>query len=153
MTLRIAKAGIDDPDVRALATLHQQNMHAVSPPGTDFALDVSGLSSPDITIVGAWDDGVLIAIGALKTLGNNHAELKSMRTHPDHTGKGAARGILQELIEIARASGVTRLSLETGTSAAFQPAVRLYTTRGFVAGEGFAEYANGPHNQCYHLTL
>ena len=153
MTLQVGKVSIEDPDVRALATLHQQNMHAVSPPGTDFALDVSGLSSPDITIVGAWDNGELIAIGALKTLGKNHAELKSMRTHPGHTGKGAARGILQELIEIARVSGVTRLSLETGTSAAFQPAVRLYTTRGFVAGEGFAEYVNGPHNQCYHLTL
>ncbi|MEC8772878.1 MAG: N-acetyltransferase, partial [Pseudomonadota bacterium] len=58
-----------------------------------------------------------------------------------------------KLIAIARSDGLARLSLETGTNDRFAPAIALYTRRGFVAGEAFAHYANGPHNQCYHLEL
>ena len=76
-----------------------------------------------------------------------------MRTHSDHLGHGIARAILEELIAIARSDGLAQLSLETGTNERFAPAIALYPRRGFVAGEAFAHYANGPHNQCYHLEL
>ena len=153
MSLRIAPADIADPGVRGMIEYHQRDMLKVSPPGTSFALDVSGLSGPEVTLLGAWEGDTLIAIGALKRLANGSAELKSMRTHPDHLGKGAARAILEALIAAARTQGVTRLSLETGTSRDFLPAIGLYTARGFAPGEGFADYENGPHNQCYHLAL
>jgi len=151
--MRVALADIADPCVRELAAYHQQDMHRASPPGTDFALDVSGLEKPGITIIGAWEGDTLIAMGALKRLAGGQAELKSMRTHPDHLGKGAASAILEALIAMAAEEGTERLSLETGTAEAFQPAIKLYTKRGFAAGEDFAQYVNGPHNQCYHLDL
>ncbi len=94
-----------------------------------------------------------MGIGALKRLCDGTAELKSMRTLPKFLGRGVARAILGGLITLARAEGFARLSLETGTSEEFQPAVTLYTRHGFVAGEAFSEYTNGPHNQCYHLAL
>ena len=106
-----------------------------------------------MTLLGAWVDDVLVGIGAMKRLSANSAELKSMRTHSDHLGRGVASAILEELIAIARADGLARLSLETGTNERFAPAVALYAKRGFIAGEAFAHYANGPHNQCYHLEL
>ncbi len=151
--MRIGQADLGDPEVRALIEYHQRDMLAASPPGTSFALDVSGLSGPDVTLLGAWLDEVLVGIGAMKRLTPRAAELKSMRTHPDYLGKGVARAILENLIEAARAQDVERLSLETGTSALFAPAIGLYTSHGFEPGDAFAEYENGPHNQCYHLTL
>ena len=151
--IRVAAASLEDPQVRALIAFHQQDMHEISPPGTSFALDLSGLSTSDVSVLGAWDGEELLAIGALKRLGDGTAELKSMRTLPQHLGKGAAKAILAELIAMARGEGLQRLSLETGTSSEFEPAIALYTKRGFVVGDAFADYVNGPHNQCYHLEL
>ena len=151
--MRVAHASLDDPAVRQMVEYHQRDAQSLSPPGSSFALDVSGLSGPSITVLGAWEGDLLIAIGALKRLSASHAELKSMRTHPDHLGKGAAKAILKALTEIARSEGIEQLSLETGTGEAFTPAKALYTGFGFAPGEAFSDYVNGPHNQCWHLGL
>jgi len=151
--MRIAPADLADQAVRDMIAFHQRDMLAVSPPGTSFALDVSGLSGPEVTLLGAWEGDRLVGIGAMKRLSPSSAELKSMRTHPDRLGKGIARAILEALIDAARAQGMGRLSLETGTSAEFAPAIGLYRKRGFSPGEPFSDYENGPHNQCYHLEL
>jgi putative acetyltransferase len=151
--IEIRPASLTDEQVCQLIAFHQRDMKVMSPPGTSFALDLSGLTGPEVTVIGAWEGETLIAIGALKRLGDRTAELKSMRTLPAHLGKGAARSILKELIAISRAEGLRRLSLETGTSAEFLPAITLYQRHGFVRAEAFADYANGPHNQCYHLDM
>lgn len=151
--MRIAEASIADPAVRTIIEMHQRDMADVSPPGTSFALDVSGFSGPEVTLFGAWIDGRLAGIGAMKRLAKGEAEIKSMRTDPAFLGRGVARAILEAIIAMARSEGVGRLSLETGTSKEFAPAIGLYMQRGFTPGEAFAGYANGPHNQCYHLPL
>ena len=151
--MEIRPASIDDAQVRALIAFHQQDMEAMSPPGTSWALDLSGLSGPSVTVLGAWEGETLIGIGALKRLGDSSAELKSMRTLPEFLGKGVARAILADLIALSREEGYRRLSLETGTSEDFRPAIALYLKHGFAAGEAFSDYENGPHNQCYHLDL
>ena len=151
--MRIGEASLADPAVREMIAFHQQDMEEMSPPGTSFALDLSGLSGPEVTVLGAWEEDELVAIGALKRLAPGHAELKSMRTRPEHLGKGIAKAVLEALIAVSRAEGIEVLSLETGTSAEFEPAIRLYSKYGFVRGEAFADYVNGPHNQCYHLPL
>ncbi|WP_226698785.1 GNAT family N-acetyltransferase [Qipengyuania gaetbuli] len=151
--MRIAEASLADPAVRDLIAFHQQDMEAMSPPGTSFALDLSGLSGAETTVLGAWEGEELVAIGALKRLGSGQAELKSMRTRPKHLGKGIAKAVLEALIDLSRAERIARLSLETGTSDEFVPAIGLYTKYGFERGDAFADYVNGPHNQCYHLPL
>ena len=151
--IRIAQADLTDPEVRDLIAYHQRDMQEISPPGTSFALDLSGLSGADVTLLGGWKDDRLVTIGALKRLGNGVAELKSMRTLPDYLGRGYGTAMLDALIELARSEGVVRLSLETGTSTDFAAAIALYSRKGFVAGDRFAGYVNGPHNQCYHLNL
>ncbi|MEZ5679786.1 MAG: GNAT family N-acetyltransferase [Erythrobacter sp.] len=153
MSARIETAMLSDPDVQAMIAFHQQDMQDISPPGTSFALDLSGLSGPEVTVLGAREGEELAAIGALKRLGPHHAELKSMRTRPEHLGKGMAKAILEALIALARSEGISRLSLETGTSGDFEPAIGLYTKYGFTRGEAFSDYVNGPANQCYHLDL
>jgi putative acetyltransferase len=151
--MRVGKASLADEQVRDLLEAHQRNMYEISPPGTSFALDLSGLSAPEISLFGAWEEEVLIAVGALKRLSPKLAEIKSMRTHAGHLGKGAARAVLNLILETARSEGIACVSLEAGTSDDFMPAIRLYQSSGFQPGDAFADYANGPHNQCYHLEL
>ncbi|NNC52517.1 MAG: GNAT family N-acetyltransferase [Erythrobacter sp.] len=151
--IRIEPASLDDQEVRAIIAFHQQDMEEMSPPGTSWALDLSGLSDPSVTVLGAWEDDTLLGIGAIKRFGDGTAELKSMRTLPAHLGKGVAKALLAQLIALSRSEGLHRLSLETGTSEEFLPAISLYTKHGFSKGETFSEYENGPHNQCYHLDL
>ncbi|MXP27028.1 GNAT family N-acetyltransferase [Altererythrobacter indicus] len=136
-----------------LLALHLAGMQGNSPAENVFALDVSGLKVPEITVWTAWADGRVAAVGALKMLGDGTAEVKSMRTHPVFLRKGAASAILDTIIAEASARGLTRLSLETGSGEAFEPALALYRRRGFANGEAFADYEASAFNQFLHLDL
>lgn len=136
-----------------LLRLHLEGMHAESPPGSVFALDLSGLRSPGVTVWTAWIGDEVAGIGALRDLGDRTGELKSMRTHPAFLRRGVASALLQHIIGVARARGMTRLSLETGSGPAFEPALALYRRRGFVDGEAFAHYERSAFNRFLHLQL
>ena len=139
--------------VRALLALHLSGMHANSPPGHVFALDLSGLKVPNVSVWTAWRGDALAGIGALKELGDGVGEIKSMRTHPDHLRQGVGAAILDHIVTVARARRLRRLSLETGTGPAFEPALALYRKRGFANGEPFGDYEQSDFNQMLHLTL
>lgn len=138
---------------RALLTLHLAGMHANSPAGHVFALDLSGLKAPGVTVWSAWDGEAIAGIGALKLLDDGGGEVKSMRTHPDHLRRGVAAALLEHIIAAARTAGCRRLSLETGSGRSFDAALALYRRRGFVDGEAFGEYARSDFNQFLHLPL
>jgi putative acetyltransferase len=141
-----------DP-VRALLALHLAGMRADSPPGLSFALDLSGLQAPGVTVWTAWDGDVLLGVGALKALGDGSGEIKSMRTDPAHLRKGVGAAMLEHIIGAARSLGLRRLSLETGAGPAFEAALALYRKRGFEPGPAFADYQPSPFNQFFHLDL
>ncbi len=136
-----------------LLRLHLAGMHANTPAGHVFALDLSGLRAPGVTAWSAWKGETVCGIGALKRLDAGSGEVKSMRTHPDHLRRGVGAAILEHIITEARARGFKRLSLETGQGPAFEPALALYRRRGFVDGEAFADYVRSPFNQFLHLEL
>jgi putative acetyltransferase len=118
-----------------------------------FALDLSGLCVPEVTVWSAWHGQAILGIGALKELGDSAGEIKSMRTHPDHLRKGVATALLEYMIGEARKRGLRRLSLETGSGPAFEPALSLYRKRGFTDGEAFANYERSSFNQFLHMEL
>lgn len=151
--LTIRRDDLSGEAVRDLVALHLSGMHANSPPGHVFALDLSGLTAPEVTFWSAWDGEAIAGMGALKALGDGTGELKSMRTHPDHLRKGVATALLEHIVGEARARGYRRLSLETGRGPAFETALALYRRRGFADGEAFGDYAPSPHNQLLHLPL
>ncbi len=138
---------------RTLLALHLAGMQAGSPPGSVFALDLSGLRAPGITVWTVREGEEVVGVGALKVLGDGTGELKSMRTHPDHLRRGVAALLLGHLVAEAKARGLTRLSLETGSGPLFDPALSLYRSRGFVDGEPFSDYARSSFNQFLHLPL
>ena len=128
-------------------------MHSASPPGHVFALDLSGLTAPDVTAWSAWDGEGIAGIAALRLLGDGGGELKSMRTHPEHLRRGVAAALLDHIIAAARTQGLRRLSLETGSGPDFEPALALYLRRGFAEGEAFGEYRATAFNRFFHLAL
>ena len=138
---------------RALLAYHLEQAHANSPPGSVYALDLSGLLVPEVTVWTAWRSEALMGVGALKALGDGTGELKSMRTHPDRLRQGVASVLLEHIIREAQGRGYRRLSLETGSGAAFEAALALYRKRGFADGEAFAGYERSAFNQFLHLPL
>jgi putative acetyltransferase len=153
VSLTIGEDDLSSTGTRALLALHLAGMHGHSPPGHVFALDLSGLKAPGVTVWTARDGDAVAGIAALKALGRGAGEIKSMRTHPEHLRKGAAAALLDHIIHEARRRGLTRLSLETGSGAAFEPALALYRSRGFVSGEAFGDYVASDFNQFLHLRL
>jgi putative acetyltransferase len=151
--MEIRAGNFDNPGVKALLEYHLRGMHANSPPGHVFALDWSGLQKPEISFYAGWSDGVPVVIGALKDLGDGSGEVKSMRAAEGHSGKGHGETMLLHIIEQARARGFRRLSLETGSGPAFDPAVSLYRKHGFVEGGEFGGYVKSDFNRLFHLAL
>ncbi len=149
----IREDDLSGDQTRALLALHLAGMHANSPPGGVFALDLSGLQIPEVTVWTAWRGSRIASVGALKMLQDDTAEVKSMRTHPDFLRSGAASAILERIITVAKARDVRRLSLETGSGPAFEAALALYRRRGFVNGGPFSDYEKSAFNQFLHLAL
>ena len=152
-TFAIREDDLSSAATRALLRLHLEGMHATSPPGSVFALDLAGLRASGVTVWTAWIGDAVAGIGALKDLGDRTGEIKSMRTHPDFLRRGIASALLEHIIDVARTLGMTRLSLETGSGPSFEPALALYRRRGFVDGDEFAQYKRSPFNQFLHLGL
>ena len=117
-----------------------------SPPESVHALDIEALRKPEITFWTVWEDGELLGCGALKELDSEHGEIKSMRTSSVHLKRGVATTLLNHILEEARRRCYKRLSLETGSMEAFEPARRLYAGFGFRYCEPFAEYVEDPYS-------
>lgn len=145
----------DDPeraDVLALLEEHLSDMYAQSPPGSVHALDPGALKQPGLSFWSARDEnGRLLGCAALKQLDPGHAEVKSMRTPRALRRQGAGRALLRHIIAEARARACRRLSLETGSMPAFEPARRLYASAGFIPCAPFGGYPEDP-NSCF-MTL
>lgn len=151
--IEIREDDLSSEVVRDLLAYHLEGMRGSSPPEFSFALDLSGLKAPGITVWTAWRNGSLAGVGALKDHGGGLGELKSMRTHPDHLRQGVGRLLLEHIIGAARARGMRRLSLETGSGPLFEAALALYRKRGFRDGEAFAEYVPSAFNQFLHMDV
>ncbi len=151
--MHIEPANLTDPRVIELIRLHLAGMHSSSPPGHSFALDASGLSTPDVSLYVALEGGAVAGMGALKSLGPHAGEIQSMRTSPAFLRRGVGAAILEHIITEANRRGYERLSLETGTGEAFEPALALYRKRGFKPGPAFGGYVASEFNQFLHLSL
>lgn len=138
-------------DIKNLLIEHLKDMHLNSPAESVHALTLEQLRQPQITFWSAWEGKDLLGCGALKELDLEHGEVKSMRTSSMHLRKGVAKQLLQHIIVAAKSRGYRRLSLETGSRDAFEPARRLYKCFGFQYCKPFAEYNEDPN--CVYMTM
>ena len=153
-TWTLREGGLDHPEVAALLRLHLESLAGLSPPESVHALDQAGLAAPGIGFWTAWDGAELLGCGALKALAGGDAEIKSMRTAPDHLRSGVASSLLQHIVAEARARGYRRLYLETGSGPAFEAAHACYLSFGFSECGAFADYLRGdPNSRFMSLEL
>jgi putative acetyltransferase len=137
---------LNGSEIHKLLQEHLQSMSLLSPPESVHALDIEALRKPDITFWTVWENDELLGCGALKELDSQHAEIKSMRTSSSHLRRGIAKHLLNHIIEEAKRRGYSRLSLETGSMEAFEPARKLYANSGFTYCEPFADYIEDPYS-------
>ncbi|MGW5318388.1 GNAT family N-acetyltransferase [Nocardia thailandica] len=140
---------VDDllgPEVEEFLQEHIDEMRSISPPESKHALDLAGLRVPEVTFWTMWSDEVLLGCGALKDLGDGHAEIKSMRTSRGHKRQGLGSRLLSHMLAHARERGFGRISLETGAQDFFEPARRLYAKHGFEFCGPFGAYREDPNS-------
>jgi putative acetyltransferase len=101
----------------------------------------------------AWSGEHPLAMGDYKPLGDGEGEIKSMFASPEARGTGVAAAILERILDHARAAGLTRLSLETGSRDASAAARRLYARHGFRPCPPFGDYAPDPMSVFMTRTL
>lgn len=150
---RIVEDDLRGSEIRALLELHFRGMLDNSPAGSTHFLDIDGLRQPDVTFWSIWDGESLAGCGAMKEHDATLGELKSMRTDPAHLGRGVGRSLLTHIVDVARDRGYERVSLETGSSPAFDAALHLYESFGFVACGPFADYAESEFSRFFTLEL
>ncbi len=140
LTSTVAAALIDALNVELLARYPE-------PGATHFSLDPTEVAPGNGIFVVARFQGRPVGCGALRRvresalvreLGPQVGELKRMYVAPDVRGKGIGRALLDRLEAEARAIGLTRLVLETGTRQG--EALALYQRAGFTAIPAYGEY-------------
>jgi putative acetyltransferase len=151
--MRIIEGDFSDPRVVDLVHTHLSRARAETAEGSAHALDLGGLGAADISFWTIWESDVLRGCGALKQLSPEHGEVKSMFTAPTQRRHGAGSAMLRHIIATARARGMSRLSLETGSWDYFRPAHAFYGNHGFAACEPFADYAPDPNSLFLSLDL
>lgn len=144
---------LDHGDVRALLARHFAEMRAGSPPEACHVLPIGGLKVPEIRFFTLREGGALLGCGALKRLEPGHGEIKSMRTANEALGRGVGKVLLDHLVATARSEGMTRLSLETGSTDQFAAAIRLYEKEGFERTGPFGGYADTPFTRLFTRTI
>ena len=146
MTIEITPTDPRDPALDLLFDRHVAAMHADTPPESIHMLPRASLVHPDIAFLALREGGRALAMGALKRLDVDHGELKSMHVLAEARGRGLSRLLLGALIDRARAQGIARLSLETGSQPGFAAARALYARAGFAECPPFGSYRPDPNS-------
>lgn len=140
----IARAPLGAAVSRALIAALDAELSALYPePGANhFRLDPVEVADGQGAFLVVYRGGAAVGCGALRLLDPETAELKRMYVAPAARGTGLGRRLVAALEAEARALGVRRLVLETGTRQA--AALALYAATGFRPIPLFGEYRLSP---------
>lgn len=152
--MRIAREDPTGADLADLHARHTAQMHFDTPPGSIHMLPASALTAAGIAFYVMRDGGgAPVGMGAWKRLDADHAEIKSMHILSELRGRGLARQMLDHLVAEARAAGIARLSLETGSQPSFAAARALYARAGFEECPPFEGYGPDPMSTFMTRTI
>jgi putative acetyltransferase len=151
--MQIRVDDLSGPEIAELLAAHVAFCEASSPPESNHFLQLDALRAPDVTVWSAWDGPGLLGCAALKALDASHGEVKSMHTAARARGRGVGGALLGCVVDEGRSRGYRRLSLETGSMAAFAAARALYARFGFVECPPFGDYRPDPNSVFMTLEL
>lgn len=154
MALTIAQETPLQDDVRSMVAALNAHMRPLSPPEFQFQLTVEQMAGADSTLFVVRDEnGNAVGMGALKAHDAEIGEVKRMWTDPSLRGRGIGRLVLAALEAHAAGLGLSRLVLETGNTAGFEPAWALYDATGFSRCGVVLDYPDTQFNRFYEKFL
>ncbi|MGD8168389.1 GNAT family N-acetyltransferase [Herbiconiux sp. P16] len=147
----ISREPFDGPDSAALRQAQRDELDARYGRDDHEPGDPPTAGSVPVFLVARSTEGVAIGCGGLRPLAAGGAEIKRMYVVPSARGTGVSTAILRAIEEEARALGVDRLMLETGTE---QPdAIRFYEREGYARIPNFGAYVGSEISICYAREL
>jgi GNAT superfamily N-acetyltransferase len=142
LPLDIRDESYDGPSARRLIEAVQAEYVQRYGGPDDSPVDPGEFAPPGGVFLIGYLAGEPVASGGFRGHGDGEVEIKRMFVAPQVRGQGLSRLILAALEERARASGATRVVLETGE---VQPeAIGLYESSGYARVDGFGYYKDAP---------
>lgn len=130
------------PAARDLIERLDKYLTDLYPAESNHLLSVEELQQRNVTFLTASVDGDAAGCGAFVNQGGEYAEIKRMFVLPEFRGIKLGRRILEEIENLARASGLEFARLETGIH---QPeALHLYMKTGYQRRGPFGDYPEDP---------
>lgn len=141
-------------DVRGMVAALNATMRPLTPPEFQFQLTVEQMAEPAVTLFVARDgEGRSVGMGALKDHGAALGEVKRMFTLPEVRGTRIGARILERIEALAHDRAISRLVLETGEAAGFEPAWRVYERGGFSRCGAVLNYPDSGFSRFYEKKL
>jgi putative acetyltransferase len=130
------------PAARELIERLDKYLADLYPAESNHLLSVEALQQPNVTFMTARVDGAVAGCGSFVNQDGEYAEIKRMFVLPEFRGLKLGRRILDEIENLAQASGLELARLETGI---YQPeALHLYKNAGYQPRGPFGDYAEDP---------
>ena len=141
-------------DVRGMVADLNATMIPLTPRQFQFQLTVEQMAEPAVTLFVARDaTGRPVGMGALKDHSNGLGEVKRMFTLPEVRGKRVGSALLRRIEQLAAEKRISRLVLETGEAAGFEPAYRVYERGGFSRCGAVLDYPDSGFSRFYEKKL
>ena len=144
MRIVIREDDLTGIESQSIVREHMAGMLENTPIESVHALPLDKLRQAHVTFWTAWVGLELCGCGALQTLDQYHAEVKSMRTREKFLRQGVGQAVLSHIVTEARSRGLKRLSLETGSAGSFAAARTMYLKNGFKVCSPFGDYKLDP---------
>nr|WP_170332215.1 GNAT family N-acetyltransferase [Ruegeria arenilitoris] len=151
----IREADPTSDDLRPVVQAHFAHSETAGPAESNHTMDADSLAGPGTRFWALYESDQPLGCGALKTLPDGTAEVKSVHIISQARGRGLARVMMNHLAELARAEGVSALVLETGAAhlTEYDAARKLYEALGYSYCEPIFGYTNDPNSAFMRLAL
>jgi len=138
-------------EVRRLIGELNDYLLTLTPPEHCFHMTSEEMAGPDTTVFVAREDGIAVAVGALRRHPGGIGEVKRMFTIPAFQGLGIGGEIVEKIEAMARREGLKRLVLETGDRHPW--AWRVYERAGFTRCGPVLDYPDSPWSVFYEKDI
>ena len=153
--IEIREADPTSDVLRPVVEAHFAHSQTAGPAESNHTMDAEALSGPGMRFWAMYDASRSVGCGALKTLPDGTAEVKSVHIISAARGRGLARTMMNHLAELAQGEGVTALVLETGADhlPEYEAARKLYEALGYSYCGPIFGYEDDPNSAFMRLAL